>query len=89
MFFGNGTHSKRDPRHYTLDFYTKVQVWGRVVKSHYKVPSPQKAILGSKEKMMLALPCYKKWKYKKREKQYKIKKEKKEKREGAARWLLL
>ena len=28
MIFGDGTHSKGDPRHCTLDFYTKVQVWG-------------------------------------------------------------
>ena len=32
MFFGNGTHSKGDPQHCTLNFYTKVQVWGKMVR---------------------------------------------------------
>jgi hypothetical protein len=32
MFFGDETHSRGDPRYCTLEFYTKVQVWGRVVK---------------------------------------------------------
>jgi hypothetical protein len=30
---GDGTHSKGDPRHCTLNFYTKVQVWERMVKN--------------------------------------------------------
>ena len=32
MIFGDLTLSKGNPQHCTLDFYTKVQVWGRVVK---------------------------------------------------------
>jgi len=57
MTFGDGTHSKRRPWLYTLDFYTKVQVWGRMVRilsSMHTKDNPLKKI------MMLALPCYKK-----------------------------
>ena len=50
MFFGDGTHSKGDPRHCTLDFYTKVQVWGRVVKISLQSSIHTKGHLGSKEK---------------------------------------
>jgi hypothetical protein len=62
MLFCNGTHSKGDPPHCTLDFYTKVQVWGR--KFH-----PHKRSSWAKNEMMSALPCQK------REKIYKEKKE--------------
>jgi len=62
MTIGDGTHSKGNPQHCKLDFYTKVQVWGKVVNI-----SPQSSIntkghpAKKREKMMmLALPCYKK-----------------------------
>jgi hypothetical protein len=55
MTFGEGTHSNRRFRPYTLDFYTKVQVWGRMVRASLQVPSVSKAI----QKMMMSdLPCY-------------------------------
>jgi len=44
MPFGKGTHSKRRFRPYTLDFYTKVQVWGSLVRASLQVPSISKAI---------------------------------------------
>ena len=46
LFFGDGTYSKGDPSIYTLDFYIKVQVWGR--EFHYKIPYAPKAILVEK-----------------------------------------
>ena len=52
MIFDDETHSKRRPRHYTLDFYTKVQVWGRMVRIP-KVPCTKLMMT------MLALSCYK------------------------------
>ena len=53
MIFDDGTHSKRRPQHYTLDFYTKVQVWGRMVRI-LKVHCTKMMMT------MLALSCYKK-----------------------------
>jgi len=50
-YLDDGTHSKRRPRRYTLDFYTKVQVWGRMVRIP-KVPCTKMMM------MMLALSCY-------------------------------
>jgi hypothetical protein len=53
MSFCDGTHSKGDPRHCTLNFYTKVQVWGGSsihTKGHF----------GLKKEMMSTLPCNKK-----------------------------
>ena len=44
MPFGEGTHSNRRFRPYTLDFYTKVQVWGSLVRASLQVPSISKAI---------------------------------------------
>jgi len=44
MPFGEGTHSNRRFQPYTLDFYTKVQVWGRMVRGSLQVPSISKAI---------------------------------------------
>ena len=53
MIFDDRTHPKRRPRHYTLDFYTKLQVWRRMVR----IPK----VLCTKMIMtMLALSCYKK-----------------------------
>ena len=67
---------KRRPWHYTLDFYTKVQVWGR--ESNYKIPYKLMVI----KKMMSALPCSKKERRrtKNREKKEKIYMTKKERR---------
>jgi len=56
MFFCDGTHSKGDPRHYTLDFYTKVQVWGRKFHPHKRPSWAKKKI----NEMMSAPPCHKK-----------------------------
>jgi hypothetical protein len=42
MFFDGGTYSKGDPQHCTLDFYTKVQVWERMVNHSLHVPSRPK-----------------------------------------------
>jgi hypothetical protein len=50
MIFGDGTHSKGDPRHCTLDFYTKVQVWGRVVKISLQSSIHTKCHLGKKKR---------------------------------------
>jgi hypothetical protein len=44
MPFGEGTHSKRRFRPYTLDLYIKVQVWGRMVRASLQVPSIPKVI---------------------------------------------
>jgi hypothetical protein len=92
IFFGDGTHSKRDPRHCTLDFYTKVQVWGRVVKISLQSSIHTNGHLGLKKwrrQLYLAIKnnYYKKWimikkrKYmeKKREREY-VNKERKEKK---------
>jgi len=40
---------KRRPQHYTLGFYTKVQVWGRMVRTSPHVPSTPKVTLVKKK----------------------------------------
>ena len=50
---------KRRPQHCTLYFYTKVQVWGMMVRTSSHVPFTPKTILVKKKKMS-ALSCYKK-----------------------------
>jgi len=40
---------KRRPQHYTLGFYTKVQVWGRMVRTSPHVPSTPKVTLVNKK----------------------------------------
>jgi hypothetical protein len=50
IIVGDGTHLKRRPRHGTLDFYTKVQVWGRMVRVSPQVPYTPKAILVKRNK---------------------------------------
>jgi hypothetical protein len=70
---------KETLRSNTLDFYKKVQVWGRMVRilnsTHTK---------GHPKKMMLALPCSKK-----EEKKMKRKKEKKREKKRKGRRILL
>jgi len=50
MIFGDGTHSKGDHRHCIVDFYTTVQVWGKVVKISLQSSIHTKGHLGQKEK---------------------------------------
>jgi hypothetical protein len=67
------------PRHYTLDFYTKVQMWGRMVCLTTKFHTHQR-LSWLKRKMISALPCYKK----KREKRI-YEKRRKKRREKRSR----
>jgi hypothetical protein len=48
MLLGDGTDSKGDPDS-TLDFYTKIQVWGRMVRI------PSSTHQGASKKMMMMM----------------------------------
>jgi hypothetical protein len=50
MIFGDGTRSKKRPQHDTLDFYKKVQVWGRIVRVSAQVPDAKKTIIYERKK---------------------------------------
>jgi hypothetical protein len=68
IIVGDGTHLKRRPRHGTLDFYTKVQVWGRMVRVSPQVPYTPKAILVKRNKNDVNSALLKKESQKKRDK---------------------
>jgi hypothetical protein len=50
MIFGDGTRSKKRPQHDILDFYIKVQVWGRIVRVSPQVPDTPKTIMYERKK---------------------------------------